>query len=273
MEKIISLPFPFALRLRGGQRAWPWPGPGRPRPGSRPDSCRAGTEDHGGIPAALLTAERRPELERSGSAPGSGTCGVHRDRYRGRSTQAVPGADRGLEVRSHAGLSPWPCDTADVQCWPDAVRAPGRRPAEIPIRYVHVPGGHAVQPGPGYSSSPGERICGRIHRVPAQRSDPVPGLCPAAVVSASPVACRGSGEADQRRHEWESTSRRLARRWRQPEGGAGRCHRRTSAARRRRPARRRCALVPSTADRPSSAPGFSALKDRRVELAHMQLCD
>jgi len=172
MEKIISLPFPFALRLRGGQRAWPWPGPGRPRPGSRPDSCRAGTEDHGGIPAALLTAERRPELERSGSAPGSGTCGVHRDRYRGRSTQAVPGADRGLEVRSHAGLSPWPCDTADVQCWPDAVRAPGRGPAEIPIRYVHVPGGHAVQPCPGYSSSPGERICGRIRRVPAQRSDP-----------------------------------------------------------------------------------------------------
>ena len=104
MEKIISLPFPFALRLRGGQRAWPWPGPGRPRPGSRPDSCRAGTEDHGGIPAVLLTAGRQPELERSGSAPGSGTCGVHRDRYRGRSTQAVPGADRGLEVRSHAGL-------------------------------------------------------------------------------------------------------------------------------------------------------------------------
>ena len=272
MEKIISLPFPFALRLRRGQRAWPWPGPGRPRPGSRPDSCRAGTEDHGGIPAALLTAERRPELERSGSAPGSGTCGVHRDRYRGRSTQAVPGADRGLEVRSHAGLSPGRATrpmSVLAGCGESARQGASGDTYTLRTR-TWRPSGSArppvcVIPGRAYLRPHALGAC------PAVR--PVPGLCLAAVVSASPVACRGSGEADQRRHEWESTSRRLARRWRQPEGGAGRCHRRTSAARRRRPARRRCALVPSTADRPSSAPGFSALKDRRVELAHMQLCD
>jgi len=40
------------------------------------------------VPAALLTTGRQPELERSGSSPGSGVPGAHRDR--GRSGRAGP---------------------------------------------------------------------------------------------------------------------------------------------------------------------------------------
>jgi hypothetical protein len=43
--------------------------------------------------------------------------------------------------------SPGRAERPIVQCWPDAVRAPGR-PAEIPIPYGYGPGGRSVQPRP-----------------------------------------------------------------------------------------------------------------------------